>query len=68
MMKRGLFLTHINQFFFRLDIGQRKMTNDKLEMTNEKDNKMRNEKLEMRNEEREGEEGKEGELFDLMGL
>ena len=36
MMKRGLFLTHINQFFFRLDVGQRGMTNDKLEMTNEK--------------------------------
>ena len=36
MMKRGLFLTHINQIRFRLDVGQRKMTNDKLEMTNEK--------------------------------
>ena len=32
MMKRGLFLTHINQIRFRLDVGQRKMTNDKLEM------------------------------------
>lgn len=48
MMKRGLFLTHINQFIFRLDVGQRGMTNDKLEMTNEKDGK--NEKLEMTNE------------------
>lgn len=36
MMKRGLFLTHINQSCFQLDVGQRGMTNDKLEMTNEK--------------------------------
>ena len=43
MMKRGLFLTHINQFIFRLDVGQRKMTNDKLE-------RRLNEKLEMRND------------------
>lgn len=42
MMKRGLFLTHINQIIFWLDVGQRKMTN-------EKDNKIRNDKLEMRN-------------------
>ena len=42
MMKRGLFLTHINQIIFWLDVGQRKMTNDK-------DNKIRNDKLEMRN-------------------
>ena len=29
MMKRGLFLTHINQIRFRLDVGQQKMTNEK---------------------------------------
>lgn len=49
MMKRGLFLTHINQIIFWLDIGQRKMTNDKLEMTN--GFQMTNEKGQMRNEE-----------------
>ena len=32
MMKRGLFLTHINQIRFRLDVGQQKMTKEKLEI------------------------------------
>ena len=83
MMKRGLFLTHINQIIFRFDVGQQKMRNGKgrrrikvckrKKEGREKDRRKKGEGRRKKREggwgkRREGEDGTEGDFFVLMGL
>ena len=69
MMKWGLFLTHINQSCFRLDVGQQKIRNDKWQMRKTVKWEMRNDKWEMTNDkwEMRREEGIE-EIFWFNGI